>query len=94
MSDSDLSSLSEAESVEFDDDVRNSAAGRGTIKSYFKAQNEPPPKKKRALSPPHEYVVADNSDIAVSLPPPYRTSLHVGAMAKSDTDAVGGRSSL
>ena len=36
------------------------------ITKYFKKETESPPPK-REPSPPHEYVLADNPDIAVSL---------------------------
>ena len=35
------------------------------ITNYFKEETPPPPK--RAPSPPHEYVLADNPDIAVRI---------------------------
>jgi hypothetical protein len=35
------------------------------ITKYFKEETPPPPK--RAPSPPHEYVLADNPDIAVCI---------------------------
>lgn len=35
------------------------------ITNYFKEETPPPPK--RAPSPPHEYVLADNPDIAVCI---------------------------
>lgn len=38
------------------------------IAKYFKKESETPPPK-REPSPPHEYVLADNPDIAVSLLP-------------------------
>ena len=67
MSASDLSSLSSAESIETDEEIRNAKARKGPIESYFKPKSEAAPaKKKRAPSPPHEYVLADNPDIAVS----------------------------
>ena len=67
MSGSELSSLSSAESVVSDEDIQNAKERRGPIESYFQASKpEPPAKKKRDPSPPHEYVLADNPDIAVS----------------------------
>ncbi|KAE8146169.1 hypothetical protein BDV25DRAFT_55241 [Aspergillus avenaceus] len=62
LSDSDLSSLSsappsdeESSSMAIDEPVG--------ITKYFKKESESPPPK-RAPSPPHEYVLADNPDIA------------------------------
>lgn len=36
------------------------------------SKEDSPPRKKRDASPPHEYVLADNADIAVSLRPSCR----------------------
>ena len=70
MSTSGLSDLSSPLST---DDERASAPIRpGSLDAYFKQNasaakhDSPPAKKKRAPSPPHEYVLADNADIAVS----------------------------
>lgn len=63
-SDSELSSLSSAPPT---DDEATMAIDHPTgIAKYFKKESETPPPK-REPSPPHEYVVADNPDIAVSL---------------------------
>ncbi|KAJ6185580.1 hypothetical protein N7519_006881 [Penicillium mononematosum] len=60
-SDSELSSLSSAPPT---DDEATMAIDRPTgIAKYFKKESETPPPK-REPSPPHEYVVADNPDIA------------------------------
>lgn len=70
MSTSGLSDLSSPLSSE-DDNVINSIRGGGKIDHYITKSSgaEPaasPAKRKRAPSPPHEYVLADNPDIAVS----------------------------
>ncbi|EEP79493.1 conserved hypothetical protein [Uncinocarpus reesii 1704] len=63
-SDSDTSSLSSAVSIE--DEAMAASINRAVgIKKYFKREKQtesPPPK--RAPSPPHEYVLADNPNIA------------------------------
>ncbi|KAJ5602663.1 hypothetical protein N7537_005619 [Penicillium hordei] len=60
-SDSELSSLSSAPPT---DDEATMAIDHPTgIAKYFKKESETPPPK-REPSPPHEYVVADNPDIA------------------------------
>lgn len=70
MSSSDLSELSSALSTE--DDILIDPTRGSSLDFYFKngsikAESVPPPaKKKRPVSPPHEYVLADNPDIAVS----------------------------
>ncbi|KAL6713154.1 hypothetical protein ACLMJK_009275 [Lecanora helva] len=68
MSSSDLSELSSALSTEEDIDVPIS---KGTLDHYFKGKSShnanstvPTVKRKRPPSPPHEYVIADNPDIA------------------------------
>jgi len=72
MSDSDLSSLSSAESIETDEELSSNLPKAGTLDAYLKngarstSATSPPSKKKRPASPPHEYVLADNPDIAVS----------------------------
>lgn len=67
MSTSELSDLSSPLSSE-DDNVINSI--RGKIDHYIRKSSgavpASPAKRKRAPSPPHEYVLADNPDIAVS----------------------------
>ena len=66
---SDVSSLSPAESIETDDEIFTSKAGKGVLDGWLqcgKAASPSPPPKKRAPSPPHEYVFEDNADIAVS----------------------------
>ncbi|EEH36108.2 hypothetical protein PAAG_00431 [Paracoccidioides lutzii Pb01] len=68
MSDSDSSSLSSAPST--DDETVAASINRSIgLEKYFKPQEKPakpasPPPPKRAPSPPHEYVLADNPDIA------------------------------
>ncbi|PGH15762.1 hypothetical protein AJ79_02142 [Helicocarpus griseus UAMH5409] len=68
MSDSDSSSLSSAPST--DDEVVAARVNRSIgLEKYFKPVKKPakpasPPPPKRAPSPPHEYVLADNPDIA------------------------------
>ena len=69
MSSSDLSELSS--SLSSHEDVTPVSVSRGKLEHYFKhgssaAPKSPPVKKKRPPSPPHEYVLADNPDIAVS----------------------------
>ncbi|MCJ1381023.1 hypothetical protein MMC17_004132 [Xylographa soralifera] len=70
MSESDISSLSSAPSIDSDDELIANPARSGTLDKYFKngacntAAASPPPKRKRPVSPPHEYVLADNPDIA------------------------------
>ena len=69
MSSSDLSELSS--SLSSHEDVTPVSVSRGKLEHYFKhgssaAPQSPPVKKKRPPSPPHEYVLADNPDIAVS----------------------------
>lgn len=70
MSSSDLSELSSSLSSDEDVDV---PVTKGTLDYYLKGKNGPGAtpsvpsvKKKRPPSPPHEYVLADNPDIAVS----------------------------
>ncbi|KAI4138996.1 MAG: hypothetical protein L6R39_006511 [Caloplaca ligustica] len=66
MSSSGLSDLSSPLSSE--DDVDSIPPKGNTLDHYFKnalsKKPTPPPKKKRPPSPPHEYVLADNPDIA------------------------------
>ncbi len=67
MSSSELSELSSSPLT--DDDEIPQSIPKGKLEHYFKvgASALPPKlKKKRAPSPPHEYVLADNPDIAVS----------------------------
>jgi hypothetical protein len=69
MSSSELSELSSALSSG-DENVSEAIQGR-VLDHYLKKgagkaiQVSPPPKKQRPASPPHEYVLADNPDIAV-----------------------------
>ena len=67
MSSSDLSDLSS--SLSTDEDITEPFR-KGTLDHFLKKndRNGPasPPRRKRAPSPPHEYVLADNPDIAVS----------------------------
>ncbi|KAL1957687.1 hypothetical protein VTO42DRAFT_5664 [Malbranchea cinnamomea] len=64
MFDSDSSPLSSA--VSTDDETLEASVKRGIgLEKYFKrAKPESPPPPKRPASPPHEYVLADNPDIA------------------------------
>jgi hypothetical protein len=68
---SSLSSLSPAPSdIELDESVVESKPKKGIQKYFSKAKDQPPkeaspPPRKRSPSPPHEYVLADNPDIAV-----------------------------
>ncbi|KAL8901233.1 MAG: hypothetical protein Q9192_000657 [Flavoplaca navasiana] len=66
MSSSDLSDISSPLST--DQDVGSTPPKGKNIDHYFKSalapKPSPPPKKKRPPSPPHEYVLADNPDIA------------------------------
>ena len=66
LSDSDLSSLSSAPPS--DDESTPMALDEpvGITKYFQKKQQSESPPPKRAPSPPHEYVLADNPDIAVS----------------------------
>lgn len=67
MSSPDSSSLSSARST--DDESVAAAVNRSIdLKRYFKPQTDAacPSPPKRPASPPHEYVLADNPDIAVS----------------------------
>ena len=70
MSSSDLSELTSSLST---DESIEAPISKGTLEHYFKGKNSPSAtstspsaKKKRPPSPPHEYVLADNPDIAVS----------------------------
>ncbi|KAL8734862.1 MAG: hypothetical protein Q9166_001214 [cf. Caloplaca sp. 2 TL-2023] len=66
MSSSELSDLSSPLST--DEDVGSTPPKSKNLDHYFKStlatKPSPPPKKKRPPSPPHEYVLADNPDIA------------------------------
>lgn len=69
MSSSDLSDISS--SLTSDEGIASVPVPKGKLDHYFKqglgaTPTSPPAKKKRPPSPPHEYVLADNSDIAVS----------------------------
>ncbi|KAK0766718.1 hypothetical protein N5P37_000445 [Trichoderma harzianum] len=77
---SDLSSLSSLSPIpsdaELDDlsDDAPTAAKSGILKFFPKLSEQPPkelspPPRKRSPSPPHEYVLADNPDIAVRFVP-------------------------
>ncbi len=79
MSTSELSDLSSALSSE-DDNIINSVRAGIKIDHYLDKvsgaeKDSLPVKKKRSPSPPHEYVLADNPDIAVS----YERSFSSGA---------------
>lgn len=67
MSSSDLSEISS--SLSSDEDIASVPIPKGKLDHYFKqglsaTPTSPPAKKKRPPSPPHEYVLADNQDIA------------------------------
>jgi hypothetical protein len=70
---SSLSSLSPAPSdIELEEPVKEPVAKskKGIQKYFSKVKEQPakeasPPPRKRSPSPPHEYVLADNPDIAV-----------------------------
>ena len=69
MSSSDLSDISS--SLSSADGIASVQIPKGKLDHYFKqglsaTPTSPPAKKKRPPSPPHEYVLADNPDIAVS----------------------------
>lgn len=66
MSSSELSDLSSALSSEGENALETTEGGN--ISQFIKkgASTNSPAKKKRPTSPPHEYVLADNPDIAVS----------------------------
>ena len=69
MSSSDLSDISS--SLSSDEGIASVPIPKGKLDHYFKqglstTPTSPPAKKKRPPSPPHEYVLADNPDIAVS----------------------------
>lgn len=68
MSSSDLSDISS--SLSSDEGIASVPISKGKLDNYFKqglgaTPTAPPSKKKRPPSPPHEYVLADNPDIAV-----------------------------
>lgn len=75
---SDLSSLSSLSPVPSDVDLDDMStiedakdSKSGILKFFSKLSEQPPkspspPPRKRSPSPPHEYVLADNPDIAVS----------------------------
>ena len=71
MSSSELSELSSVLSSEDENILEPTQVG--VLENYFKKgagraiRISPPAKKQRPASPPHEYVLADNPDIAVSL---------------------------
>lgn len=96
MSSSELSDLTST--ISTDDDIEPAPVSKGKLEHYFKngssaTQKTPQVKRRRAPSPPHEYVLADNPDIAVS-PDGYqkklriclRDSLSIGNIA-DDSDA-------
>ena len=74
MSSSDISSLSSAASIDTDDELLSISKPQNSLDRYIKKDAgqdggaQSPPKKKRAPSPLHETVLADNPDIAVSFP--------------------------
>ena len=70
MSSSDLSDISS--SLSSDEGIASVPIPKSKLDHYFKqgsstAPTSPPAKKKRPPSPPHEYVLADNAEIAVSV---------------------------
>lgn len=71
MSSSELSELSSA--LSSGDENASEPIQGGALDFYLKKgagqanRISPPAKKRRSASPPHEYVLADNQDIAVSL---------------------------
>ena len=73
MSSSGLSDLSSP--LSSDDELASAPIRPGSLDAYFKHragdanESSPPAKKKREPSPPHDYVLADNADIAVRLMP-------------------------
>ena len=92
MSSSDLSELSSSPLT--DDDEVPQSIPKGKLEHYFKvgASALPPKlKKKRPPSPPHEYVLADNPDIAVSIRGPGRSQsefIRVPAALKGQANVV------
>ena len=77
MSSSELSELSSSPLT--DDDEIPQSIPKSKLEHYFKvgASALPPKlKKKRPPSPPHEYVLADNPDIAVSATNPHESSIY------------------
>jgi hypothetical protein len=93
MSDSESSALSSAPS---EDEIDLQMVKKDGILKFFSKSGKPgsattaptPPRIKRAPSPPHEFVLADNPDIAVSITLFYRaldgiyTSRRVGCNLK------------
>jgi len=72
MSDSDLSDLSsELSSPEdIEEELHAKPARVSALDAWLKNgtnESPPPPKRKRAPSPPHEYMLADNPTIAVRI---------------------------
>jgi hypothetical protein len=67
MSDSDSSELSEHDEKEIQKLFPIFAKSKAATKSAFPPPKESPPRPKREPSPPHEEVLADNPDIAVSV---------------------------
>lgn len=69
MSSSELSEISSSLSSA-GDEIDSTPPRSKNLDHYFKSaaatKSSLPPKKKRPPSPPHEYVLADNPDIAVS----------------------------
>ncbi|KAL1980024.1 hypothetical protein VTN96DRAFT_4801 [Rasamsonia emersonii] len=63
MSSSDTSSLSSAPPTD-DESMEMAFETNPPITKYFKEKEESPPPPERPESPPHEYVLADNPDIA------------------------------
>ena len=89
MSSSDLSDLSSPLSSDSD---KVHSIQKGTLEHYFKAKqtasanpSSPPAKKKRPPSPPHEYVLADNVDIAVSVKCLLMSFIHIRCLSDQQT---------
>ena len=95
MSDSDSSALSSLPSVE-DESIVPTRGKDGMLQFLSKArvssptadEDERPSPRKRAVSPPHEYVLADNPDIAVCISSMLE-SAGISRIASSSTRDVG-----
>lgn len=65
---SDLSELSDVETAKLEKKILSKS--KGSLDAWLQGSDgasSPPPKRKRAPSPPHDYVMADNPDIAVRM---------------------------
>jgi hypothetical protein len=90
MSDDDSSDLSSAPS---DDELERQLNEKGGILKFLTVAPKPeheasPPRPKREPSPPHEYVLADNPDIAVCVCVDSRVS-HIFTRPKRVVSIVG-----